>query len=149
MSASNWIALGALVVAILSFVYGIMSKRSVNKQVTEINRRHLEKLDKEAKDENKADIIGEIRKSGERWILCIKNTGKSDARNVKVNVYSPVLRFGIGNGNVINIKSLAPGEEFTCACSLIGSPSNSFDTIFSWDDNFAIGRGKKYAIMAP
>lgn len=121
--------------------------RKLKKQEQKINNYQIAQMEAAAEENKKANICGDIRKSGNRYILTVSNRGKAIARDIRIE--------GLNSRHIIH------SAEFLLPYSLL-NPTESFDItidriggyyidrlslVYRWDDDYSNDRTKEQIVM--
>ena len=106
----------------------------------EVNEMKLNIYKREEEDRRKANLYGEIKKTGPSSNrLIITNKGRASATNVKITFPENQEETGVYIDSVEQIKSLEPEQSASFRVMLVEGSSREINAIFIWDDYFQAG----------
>lgn len=147
-------AIASLIIAILSFLFGAFIYFRYDKKLKEqeriLNKYQIEKMQKEAVDQQKAEVRASITKVSNLGLgigsyggtLIIKNFGKGTAHSVFIRNLSH--RHDRINLPVLTHEDFLPGEqkEYPVNWGFGGTT----DVLLSWTDNSGERQERKYSL---
>lgn len=121
------------------FVY-FYHGHKINQQTKIIQEFEIDKLRFEKEERSKANVIAKFQTRGRaRWAIEIKNTGKSEARNVRVSVTNPDVFFKVYYTHIPYDK-LFPNSNFDIEVQIVGKHKEKYDVEIIWDDDYSLNR---------
>lgn len=141
------IALFFSAIAIVVSIWAICKSRNVEKKQEEFYGIKIVEHHHKEEDRRKADLYGEIRKTGRSLVL--KNKGSATARNINVRFLIELVDEGIiifDDENITNISELESGAHIEWTVHTKEGGIKEIPVLFTWDDDYGTGRTKKATI---
>jgi hypothetical protein len=130
-------------------IWAIIKSYSVDRRQKKYLDIQISEHDQKEEDRKKANLYGEIRKTGlSSNKLIIENKGRASAINISIIFPENLDKKGIyiEAKNPIQISSLDPGQSSSLLVALDKGSSKEFRADFNWDDDYETGRTKKATI---
>ena len=130
-------------------IWAILKSYSVDRRQKKYLDIQISEHDQKEEDRRKADLYGEIRKTGHSSNkLVITNKGRASAINISIIFPEDLDKKGIyiEAKNPTQISSLDPGQSSSLLVALDKGSSKEFRAVFTWDDDYETGRTKKSTI---
>jgi hypothetical protein len=130
-------------------IWAILKSYSVDRRQKKYLDIQISEHDQKEEDRRKADLYGEIRKTGHSSNkLVITNKGRASAINISIIFPEDLDKKGIyiEAKNPTQISSLDPGKSSSLLIALDKGSSKEFRAVFTWDDDYETGRTKKATI---
>jgi len=152
---SNFVSWGSLLVSFCSLVVSIIALWKSSRAQDEANelQRKLVCIEEQREYDRKAELLqanlyAELIKINRSYRLCLVNSGKAEARNIRIKLDGVPLDNHCAAVKGISIPSyIGPNSEvsFPLAISLDCSPP--FEIEVKWDDDYSQDRVYKNTLM--
>lgn len=146
MNTSNWIALGSLIVSVVSILWTWSTSRQLKRQQLRLNEQQLAKNKEEEETKKKAKPVAELEGRLLNTAIRFTNKGPADARNLRFE--DPANNITISPSESAFPDCLSQGSSFRVCIFHTNIPPDGKHTItLIWDDDFAKDNKKEQILQ--